>query len=191
MTIYHQGKHTCTPKPNVGEQRQVAAEKRKELPPLDLELRNTPRDFQINLIGYYIATGQLEKGKELYKLLSHKRLLEQIKYGDLDGIVHDITGGRGQSEVDTFKNVGKLKSGADEFDRCYIFKINCRSINSEPSFVFKSSKMAAQLALKMDINLQQDEEPSTMVDEYAYMDAMHTCVKGYKTLTLWTYHHGM
>ena len=30
-----------------------------------------------------------------------------------------------------------------------------------------------------------------MVDEYAYMDAMHTCVKGYKTLTLWTYHHGM
>ena len=51
--------------------------------------------------------------------------------------------------------------------------------------------MAAQLALKMDIGLQQDEEPSTMVDEYAYMDAMHTRVKGYKTLTLWTYHHGM
>ena len=51
--------------------------------------------------------------------------------------------------------------------------------------------MAARLALKMDIGLQQDEEPSTIVDEYAYMDAMHTRVKGYKTLTLWTYHHGM
>ena len=100
---------------------QVAAEKHKELPPLNLELRNTPLESQINLIGYYIATGQLEKGKELAKLLSHKRLLEQIKYG----IVCDITGGRGQSEVDTFKNVGKLKSGADEFDPCYIFKINC------------------------------------------------------------------
>ena len=125
MTIYHQGKHTCTPKPNVEGQRQVAAEKCKELPPLNLELRNTPREIQIDLIGYYIATGQLEKGKELAKLLSHKRLLEQIKYGDLDGIVRDITGDRGQSEVDTFKNVGKLKSGADEFDRCYIYKINC------------------------------------------------------------------
>ena len=102
MTIYHQGKHTCTPKPNVEEQRQVAAEKCKELPPLNLELRNTPREFQIDLIGYYIATGQLQKGKELAELLSHKRLLEQIKYGDLDGIVRDITGGRGQSEVDTF-----------------------------------------------------------------------------------------
>ena len=40
--------------------------------------------------------------------------------------------------------------------------------------------MAAQLALKMDINLQ-DEEPSTMVDEHAHMDAMHRHVKGYKT----------
>ena len=102
LTIYHQGKYTCTPKPDVEKQRQVAAEKRKELPPLNLELRNTPQEFQIDLIGYYIATGQLGKGKELAKLLSHKRLLEQIKYGDLDGIVHDITGGRGQSEVDTF-----------------------------------------------------------------------------------------
>ena len=79
----------------------------------------------MNLIGYYIATGQLEKGKEVAKLLSHKRLLEQIKYGDLDGIVCNITGGRGQSEVDTFKNAGKLNLGADEFDPCYIFKINC------------------------------------------------------------------
>ena len=109
----------------------------------------------------------MDKARELAELLSHKRLLEQIKYGDLDGIVRDITGGKGQSEV----------------DKCYIFKINCRSINSEPSSVFKSSKMAARLALKMDIGLQQDEEPSTMVDEYTYMDAMHPCVKGYKTLT--------
>ena len=158
---------------------------------MNLKLRNTPQEFQINFIGYYIATGQLETGKELAKLLSHKRLLEQIKYGDLDGIVRDKLGGRGQSEVDTFKNVGKLKLGADEFDLCYIFKKKCQSINSKPSFVFKSSKMAAQLALKMDINLQEDEEPSTMVDECAYMDAMHTHVKRYKTLTLWTYHHGM
>ena len=131
-----------------------------------------------------MATGQLDKARELAELLSHKCLLEQIKYGDLDGIVYDITGGRGQSEVDTFKNVGKLKAGTDDFDKCYIFKINCQSINSEPSFVFKSSKMAVRLALKMDIGLQQDEEPSTMVDEYAYMDTMYTCVKG-------TYHHGM
>ena len=108
LTIYHQGKHTCTPKPDLDEQRQVAAEKHKEMPPLNLELRNTPREFQIDLIGWYVATGQLDKARELAELLSHKCLLEQIKYGDLDGIVHDITGGKGQSEVDTFENVGKF-----------------------------------------------------------------------------------
>ena len=52
LTIYHQGKHTCTPKPYLDEQRQVAAEKRKEMPLLNLELRNTPHEFQINLIGW-------------------------------------------------------------------------------------------------------------------------------------------
>ena len=36
------------------------------------------------------------------ELLPHKCLLEQIKYDDLDGIVSDITGGKGQNEVDTF-----------------------------------------------------------------------------------------
>ena len=72
------------------------------MPPLNLELGNTPQEFQINLIGWYIATGQLDKVRELAELLSHKCLLEQIKYGDLDGIVRDITGGKGQSEVDTF-----------------------------------------------------------------------------------------
>ena len=42
LTIYHQGKHICTPKPDVEKQRQVAAEKCKEPPTLNLELRNTP-----------------------------------------------------------------------------------------------------------------------------------------------------
>ena len=83
------------------------------MPPLNLELRNTPHEFQIDLIGWYVTTGQLDKA------------IEQIKYGDLDDIVHDITGGKGQSEADTFKNVGKLKAGTDDFDKCYIFKTNC------------------------------------------------------------------
>ena len=54
----------CTPKPDLDEQRQVAAEKCKEMPPLNLELRNTPQEFQIDLIGWYVATGQLDKGRE-------------------------------------------------------------------------------------------------------------------------------
>ena len=107
LTIYHQGKHTCTPKPDFDEQRQVAAEKCKEMPPLNLEVRNTPREFQMDLIGWYVATGQLDKARELAELLSHKRFLEQIKYGDLDGIVRDITGGK--VKLIHLKMLGNLK----------------------------------------------------------------------------------
>ena len=49
LTIYHQGKHTCTPKPDAEKQRQVAVEKCKEIQPLNLELRNTPRNSKSTL----------------------------------------------------------------------------------------------------------------------------------------------
>ena len=78
----------------------------------------------------------------------------------------------------------------DELDPNYIFRINCREINNEPSYVFKTSDLALQLALKMDPDIQNDK-PSSMVEEYTYLDGMHTRVKGYVTLALWTYHPGL
>ena len=58
-------------------------------------------------------------------------------------------------------------------------------------YVFKCSHMAARLAIKMDTEMQDGEIVSAMTEEYAFHDAMHTRVKGFKTLTLWTYHPGM
>ena len=90
-----------------------------------------------------------------------------------------------------FKNIGKLKNGTDEHDPYYIHKVNCCSINGEPSFVFKTSRKAAELAIKMDINMQNEGFLSAMTEEYAFLDGMHSHTKGFKTLTLWTYHPGM
>ena len=42
----------------------------------------------------------------------------------------------------------------------------------------------------MDPEIQNDK-PSSMVEEYTYLDGMHTRVKGYVTLALWTYHPGL
>ena len=89
-----------------------------------------------------------------------------------------------------FKNIGQLKNGMDELDPNYVFQINCREINNEPSCVFKTSDLALQLALKMDPEIQNDN-PSSMLEEYAYLDGMHTRVKGYVKLALWTYHPGL
>ena len=43
----------------------------------------------------------------------------------------------------------------------------------------------------MDKNQQKEGELSAMVYEKAYIDTMHSCVNGYKTITMWTYHLGM
>ena len=105
--------------------------------------------------------------------------------------MRELTGGKGLHEIDMFKNIGKLKNGTDEHDPYYIHKVNCHSINGEPSFVFKTSRKAAELAIKMDINMQKEGFLSAMTEEYAFLDGMHSCTKGFKTLTLWTYHPGM
>ena len=85
-----------------------------------------------------------------------------------------MIGGCGVDEVEMFKNIGWLKNGADEFDPFYIFKVNCQSINGEPSYIFKCSWMAACLAIKMDMDMQEEGIVSSMTEEYAFLDAMHT-----------------
>ena len=142
------------------------------------------------MVGYYVNTGQVKKALEIAEDLADRSLIERICYGDKDSVLRQMTGGHGVDEVEMFKNIGQLKNGADAFDPFYIFKVNCQSINGEPSYIFKCSQMAAHLAIKMDMDMQGGTK-SSMTEEYAFLDAMHTQVKGFKTLTLWTYHPGI
>ena len=63
-------------------------------------------------------------------------------------------------------------------------------MTGDPSCVFKTSRTAAEIALKMDPNTAEGQN-STMNEEHAYLDGMHSQVRGYKSLSLWTYHPGM
>ena len=56
--------------------------------------------------------------------------------------------------------------------------------------VFKTSCIAAEIALKMDSETPEGKD-SAMNQEHIYMDGMHSHVKGFKSLSLWTYHPGM
>ncbi|KAK3711266.1 hypothetical protein QZH41_007880 [Actinostola sp. cb2023] len=55
--------------------------------------------------------------------------------------------------------------------------------NGMPTYVFKTSKLAVELALQMD----KDGE-GFMSQEYCFLDAKHDRCRGFKTLTLWVYH---
>ena len=83
----------------------------------------------------------------------------------------------------SFDAVGKLKEKCDKKDIFYIYKINNKNHNNEPSYVFKTSKTFAEIGLKMD---KSSSHP--LSNEYCFFDGKHDRCKGYKTPTLWVYH---
>ena len=86
-------------------------------------------------------------------------------------------------EGENFEALAAYKAKCAEKDQFLIFRVNNRALNGNPSYVFKSSSQMAELALAMDIN-----NSNVLNSEYAYVDVKHNRCRGYKTLTLWTYH---
>lgn len=84
----------------------------------------------------------------------------------------------------SFDAVCHLKTQTDLKDKFLIYKVNNGSMNNgQPSFVFKSSKAMANIALDMD----KDQE-GPLQFSYAHVDGKHDRTRGMKTLTLWVEH---
>ena len=90
-----------------------------------------------------------------------------------------------KNEVQSLSAVADLKSTTDTQDQYYIYKINDINLNGNMSYVFKSSRIMANLAIKMDENGDGDDPIKT---EHVYFDGMHKRVNNWKTLTAWVYH---
>ena len=102
--------------------------------------------MKIDIIGHYLATGKIEKAWEVAVMMDNDKILEKMRYvGKNPGQDHIS-----ENDIDAFKNIGKLKATTDQKDELHIYKINCRGINGEPSYVFKTSTEACKLAIKMD-----------------------------------------
>jgi hypothetical protein len=84
---------------------------------------------------------------------------------------------------ENFEALGLLKQKCVEKDKYFIYKINDRSLNGLPSFVFKSSMHMGKLAMDMD-----RDGSGVLKDEFAFVDAKHDRRRGFKSVTLWTYH---
>ena len=115
--------------------------------------------MKIDLIGYYLATGQIAKAWETAELMDDSSILEKLCYtGKIPGQDHIR-----EEDRDVYKNIGKLKATTDQKDPFHIYKLNCKAINGEPSYVFKTSSKALELAIKMDEKSQPQEQISAMV----------------------------
>jgi hypothetical protein len=84
---------------------------------------------------------------------------------------------------ENFEALSVFKEKCDEKDEFFVYRVNSRRFNGEPSFVFKSSLHMARLALLMD-----KKADGVLCKEFAHVDATHTRVRNFKTVTLWTYH---
>ena len=131
----------------------------------------------------------MKRAVEMAQGLGNKDLLRKLHNDDGKNLLTEIQYSYG-NELAQFKNLGKLKAAADKKDQYHMYKINCRSMSGEPSYVFKTLETAAHIALKMDPTISTGSK-SEEVEEEAYLDGMHSRVKGYKSLSLWTYHPGM
>ena len=81
----------------------------------------------------------------------------------------------------SINTVVKLKRGQDSVDPYHIFKVNDKKWNGNPTFVMKSSRLAAETALQMDTR----NKKTPMTECVVFMDGLHLRVKDYITLTLW------
>ena len=72
VTVMHQGRHRCQLKPDLKDQMEYAQEET-----LNRDLRKSPRELKIDLIGYYLAQGDIEKAKEVAAKMDDYRVIEK------------------------------------------------------------------------------------------------------------------
>ena len=178
LVVFHEGEHICNPKPNVGAQKNYLEKH------LDIAIGRTPEETSTNLILYALCTGTVHDAENAADMTINKRLINQFQKNKPTAGQEFLT----EPEDKGFARLVKTRDGMKAVDNFRLYRMNSREINGKPSFVFKSSKQAANLMLEMDMDIGNN---SVMQREFAYMDGMHTRCNKYRTLTLWTYHPGM
>ena len=76
LTIYHQGEHICTAKPDV-----ISKKKYAEANILHYNLCSTPKEVKSDIIGHYLATDQTEKAWQFAVMMDDDKILENMRYG--------------------------------------------------------------------------------------------------------------
>ena len=139
---------------------------------LNRDLCKTPRELKIDLIGCYLARGEIEKAVEVADEMSDNGVIKKLHYVTKDGGQKLLQ----ETEVDSFTNIKTLKETTDKMNKFYIYRMNCESVSGEPSYIFKTSTKALEIAKKMKQKETEVEPTNNLSLEWAYMDGMHSRV---------------
>lgn len=132
LKVYHFGKHTCEPKkcPSNTEIMKESILKHATLGPAKIANRQILEAIERN--------DDWKDVEEIADSLTDAKKIRNMKRMEVDAIGH------------SFDAVGKLKEKCDEKDEFLIYRINNKNHNNEPSYVFKTSKIMAEVGIKID-----------------------------------------
>ena len=178
LQVYHQGKHQCHVKPNIYENddyiNQALEESGCAMGPRQLAFAQMTKEMtrqqttgEINMMAIVNIATQLTYSKRIADL--KKQISNEVK-----------------SERHSLSSVAELKTCTGTVDNFYISSINDSNMNGRPSYVFKTSRKMARMAINMDHNYPH-KNPSQ--EEPAYFGGMHKRCTGWKTLTIWVNHN--
>ena len=170
------GHHTCSLKSRASYTMIASPVKRSILKPILQKNPNaTAKHIAEEAAENFLHMGKLGMAKESVKLSQDRQLVTSMK----EEILKVVS----KKDPNSFHAIANLRDDLKTIDPYLIFKINDGTLNDEISYVFKSSKCAAQLALEMDC--EDIDNQSCLKEEPVYCDTMHLRVDGYKNITAW------
>ena len=172
--VYHLGQHTCLPKVNTKEHDDYICAQIKKYPNL------TPKNLQVQCVKEKINEGDIQGARNVSRKLSNRSRIRQIRSQVLE--VDQNT------NVQSLAAVAMFKEACDKVDKFHIFKMNDGRMNTQTDFVFKTSRLSAELGLMMDENYTPR---NSLQLEDAYFDGAHSRCLGFISLGLWLFHRSM
>ena len=173
LQVYHQGKHQCHVKPQIYENDDYINQALKgsgcAMGPKQLAFAQMTKEMtrqqttgEINMMAIVNIATQLTDSKRIANL--KKKISNEVK-----------------SERHSLSSVAELKTCTDTVANFYISLIDDTNMNGRSSYVFKTSRKMARMAINMD---QKYPHKNPSQEEPAYFDGMHKRCTGWKTLNI-------
>ena len=172
--VYHYGDHTCLPKEDKKGNDMFINEQIKKYPNL------APKALQVQCVKEKVSEGDIKGAQEIGKKLADRSRIRQLRSEMLQPDQN--------TDHHSMEAVAIFKEACDKSDPFHIFRLNDSRMNTTPDFVFKTSRISAELGLLMD---QDNTEENALMEEDCYFDGAHSRCRGFISLALWLFHTSM
>ena len=143
LQVYYAGTHSCSLK--MRSAYTVMPEKVKKAvlkPILQKNPRASTKQISEEAAENFLRIGKPDMAVQSIRIAQDRKLIAEMK----QEVITRVT----DKDPNSFSAVAELRKQLKSFDPYLIYKLNDGTLNDEISFVFKTSRCAAQLALEMD-----------------------------------------